>query len=110
VHQNNRTWELGRNIAAGMPGAHLPACLIFGQCVRCSLYMDIQMPEMDGLEAMRRIRAISGLHMTPIVATTALAMPGDRERCLEAGATAYLTKPVRLKELLAAIEQLVGDH
>jgi CheY-like chemotaxis protein len=66
--------------------------------------MDIQMPQMDGLEAIRRIRADPELQAIPVVAVTALAMAGDAERCLAAGANAYLSKPVRLKELVATIE------
>jgi CheY-like chemotaxis protein len=66
--------------------------------------MDIMMPELDGLETTRRIRKQLGLVNIPIIALTALAMAGDRERCLEAGMNDYLSKPVKLKELLDLIE------
>ncbi|WP_190513247.1 PAS domain S-box protein [Oscillatoria sp. FACHB-1407] len=64
------------------------------------ILMDIQMPEMDGLEAAQRIHSNQELQHIPIIALTALAMPGDRERCLSAGAVDYLTKPISLKHLL----------
>ena len=69
------------------------------------ILMDIQLPGMDGLEATRRLRDDPDFRTLPIIALTALAMPGDRERCLAAGATDYLTKPVSLKKLAALIEQ-----
>ncbi len=69
------------------------------------ILMDIQMPVMDGLEAMRHIRADSSLAHIPIIALTGLAMSGDRERCLQAGANDYLSKPVSLRELVRAIER-----
>ncbi len=72
--------------------------------------MDIQMPDMDGLEAIRRIRHNgAATAQVPILALTALAMPGDRERCLEAGATAYLTKPFSLNELINLLETLTSS-
>jgi len=74
------------------------------------ILMDIQMPEMDGLEATRRIRTEADLDTIPIVAITALAMPGDREQCLAAGATDYLTKPVSLKKLASLISQYINSN
>ncbi len=71
------------------------------------ILMDIQMPAMNGLEAIRRLRADSRFATTPIIALTALAMPGDREHCLEAGATEYMSKPVSLKGLVETINNLL---
>lgn len=71
------------------------------------ILMDIQMPEMDGLEAIIQIRADLQSRYIPIIALTALAMPGDLERCLNAGANDYLAKPVKLKQLLQKIIQLL---
>ena len=68
------------------------------------ILMDIQMPEMDGLAAIQHLRADPNLAQRPIIALTALTMPGDRERCLAAGADVYLSKPVSLKELVSIIE------
>jgi len=74
------------------------------------ILMDIQMPEMDGLEATRQIRGAADLTNVPIIALTALAMPGDREKCLAAGANEYLTKPVGLKKLVNIITQYISDE
>src|SRR5581483_95695 len=68
--------------------------------------MDLQMPEMDGLEATRRIRQLWPQSQRPrIIAMTANAMQGDREQCLEAGMDDYVSKPVRIAELQAALER-----
>jgi CheY-like chemotaxis protein/nitrogen-specific signal transduction histidine kinase len=92
--------HLAQDGAAGLALArsHAPALVL----------MDIQMPGMDGLDAIRRMRADAQLRSLPIIALTAMALPGDRERCLEAGATAYLTKPVHLQILMATIADLLA--
>ena len=75
------------------------------------VFMDCHMPVMDGFDAARRIRADEarrdGAH-TPIVALTALALAGDRERCLSAGMDDYMTKPVRAAQLAAAVQRWAG--
>ncbi len=73
------------------------------------ILMDIQMPTVDGLEATRRLRSMPRFVSTPIIALTALVMPGDRERCIAAGATDYISKPVKLKQLAELIRNLLGE-
>ncbi len=69
-----------------------------------AVLMDIMMPDMDGYQAMRTIRETGRFTTVPILAMTAKAMPGDREKCLEAGATDYISKPIRSEALLALLK------
>jgi two-component system, chemotaxis family, CheB/CheR fusion protein len=71
------------------------------------ILMDIQMPVMNGLEAIRRLRRDPHFANTPIIALTALATSDDRQRCLEAGASDYLSKPFRQEKLHAMVEALL---
>ena len=71
--------------------------------------MDVQMPVMDGLTATRALRRADATRAIPVIVVTALAMPGDRERCIAAGADAYFSKPVSLERLMETIEALRRD-
>jgi PAS domain S-box-containing protein len=73
------------------------------------IFMDVQMPELDGLDATRRIREMeqaNGRRHTPIVAVTAHALTGDRQRCLDAGMDDYLSKPLEKSAMLALLERI----
>lgn len=70
------------------------------------IVMDIILPKIDGLQAVSRIRQNPKTKDIPILAATALAMPGDREKCLEGGCDGYIAKPFNHKQLGAAIERL----
>jgi CheY-like chemotaxis protein len=68
-----------------------------------AVLMDIMMPEMDGYQTMREIRKDQRFRALPILALTAKAMKGDREKCLEAGASDYIAKPVNTEQLLSLL-------
>ncbi len=74
------------------------------------ILMDLQMPKMDGLEATQHIRTDPELATIPVIAITAFAMPGDRERCLAAGADDYMSKPISLRALRAKLETFLAAH
>jgi two-component system, sensor histidine kinase and response regulator len=74
-----------------------------------AIFMDVQMPDIDGFEAARRIRAAeqSGGRRTPVIALTAHALPGDRERCLAQGMDGYVSNPVDARQLAETLSCIV---
>ena len=74
------------------------------------ILMDISLPVMDGLQATRQLKALPDTQAIPIIALTAHAMAGDREKCLEAGCNDYATKPVEFPQLLAKIKSFLGEE
>lgn len=71
------------------------------------ILMDMMMPEIDGYEAIQLIRNSSFMGKIPVIAVTAQAMSGDREKCLEAGAQSYISKPIDVDKLMGEIERLI---
>lgn len=71
------------------------------------ILLDIQLPGMDGYAVARRLRQNPKLAATPIVAVTSYAMPGDRERCLAAGANGYIEKPIEPENFVSQVEQFL---
>jgi two-component system cell cycle response regulator/two-component system cell cycle response regulator DivK len=74
------------------------------------IIMDIQLPKMNGLEVTRRLRQMPVFSRTPIIALTAYAMKGDREKFLAAGCSAYLPKPINTRELPETISQMLQQN
>jgi two-component system cell cycle response regulator DivK len=74
------------------------------------VFMDVQMPGMDGVTALRRLRAEPRTATLKVVALTGLAMKGDRERLLAEGFDGYLEKPIRYKAFLATVEQMLRGN
>jgi two-component system cell cycle response regulator DivK len=69
--------------------------------------MDIQLPDIDGIEALARIRAVAALDAVPVVAVSASVMPEDQHKIVSSGFDAYLTKPISLKPFVATVERFV---
>jgi len=70
--------------------------------------MDMMMPDMDGYQAMAAMKKSEKMRDIPVLAVTAQAMVGDKERCLSAGAAGYISKPINIDELLVQIEEVTG--
>lgn len=68
--------------------------------------MDMMMPGIDGYEAVKIIRSTPGINDTPVIAVTAQAMPEDRQKCIDVGASEYISKPINVDLLITAIERL----
>ncbi|HEX6273582.1 MAG TPA: response regulator, partial [Polyangiaceae bacterium] len=92
----------GANVLVAETGREALETLVKNPDVN-GVLMDVMMPEMDGYEAMRLLRREPRFKKLPVLALTAKAMKGERERCLEAGASDYLSKPVEPDRLLAAV-------
>ena len=104
MNRDRLSWRLirkGYEVLMAVGGE--PAVSLAVAVIPDLILMDIHMPEMDGLEATRYLRLMPGFERIPVIALTALAMPGDRERCIDAGVNAYLTKPVGLQALVETI-------
>ncbi len=101
--------QLGHKAAMAANGRE--ACAMLSQGHYDIVLMDMQMPEMDGIAASRAIRAMAEpLASTPIVAITANALAGDRERCLAAGMNGYVTKPIDVGALVVSMEQALNTR
>jgi two-component system cell cycle response regulator DivK len=73
------------------------------------ILLDINLPDIDGYEVVKRIRAHPALHHLPVIAITAKALPGDAERVLAAGCDVYMAKPIQVRELWAKLAALLPD-
>ena len=93
--------ELGENVVCVPTGADALRQLLEREFA--VVLLDVNMPEMDGYETMQAIRSIPRFRSLPVVAVTAKAMKGDREKCIEAGASDYVSKPVDPDELVSKL-------
>ena len=96
-----------RTLEASTGGQALTLATEHGPAV---VLMDVRLPDMDGIEALTRLRMDERTASIPVLAVTAQAMKGDRERFKEAGFDGYLSKPIDVDELLSTIEEHCGAH
>ncbi|MFM8769516.1 MAG: response regulator [Rubrivivax sp.] len=115
VEDNDKNMKLARDVLQAKGYATLEATTA-GEAVSQTLthrpdlvLMDIQLPDFDGVEALRRIRAEPGARHTPVVAFTASVTTADRSRIEDAGFDAFLAKPIRLREFLDTIVRLLAE-
>ena len=73
------------------------------------ILMDIQLPDIDGIEALRRIREQRALDATPVIAVSASVMPDDQQKIVTSGFDAFVTKPINLKQFLATVQRLLAE-
>ena len=111
VEDNERSMKLLRDVLAASGYGTLEATTgslaveLARRHIPEVVLMDVQLPDLDGVEALRRIRSDARTAYVPVVAVTAQAMDGDRERFLRAGFDGYISKPVDLKELLDTVRK-----
>ena len=100
--------RMGHQVSLAVDGAHAVEKSL--STAFDLILMDVQMPQMDGFEATAAIRRAepAGARRTPVIAMTAHAMTGDRERCLAAGMDGYVSKPIRSEHLIGEIERVLG--
>jgi two-component system cell cycle response regulator DivK len=84
------------------------AVLLAGEHVPDLILMDVQLPGIDGIEALRRLRGLDRTRAVPVVALTAQAMAGDRARVLDAGFDGYISKPIDIVDLVAVVRRYCG--
>jgi CheY-like chemotaxis protein len=73
------------------------------------ILLDIQLPEVDGFELLQQLRQTEHWQEVPVIAITAMAMPGDRDRCLQAGANDYIAKPLHLETVIEKVKRYIAE-
>lgn len=102
----DRLTKLGYSVSTAANG--MEAILVTSQTLPSLILMDVNMPELDGLEATMRIRANAESSAIPVIALTAYSLPEDQQRAIAAGCDGFLTKPINFDELIQTIERLLG--